>query len=367
MNWPTIIIEYTFYLSTLGLVLYYKLIFNKINNFEPQNNTTPPPVSIVICAKNEIENLKNNLPHFLNQKHPNFEILIAVDNSNDGSFEWLVEQAKIHHVLTIKHFQQQKQFGGKKEVLSYAIKEAKHEHLLLTDADCRPNSPYWALEMCSAFTKEKQLVLGIGMYEKTKSSVGKFIYYDTILVAIQYLSFAIIGKPYMSVGRNVAYTKSLFNSVNGFSSHLDLKSGDDDLFIQSVSNIRNTTIRINSNSQTVSLPEKNWKNYIQQKSRHHTTGIKYKAEHIIYLGLFQAFTLLFYSSFLEQFFYSSSIITLLTIFFLKNLIQASIFRIIFVKIGVREKIIPFLLFDGIWVLFISYINLKNLFRKNNQW
>jgi hypothetical protein len=66
--------------------------------------------------------------------------------------------------------------------------------------------------------------------------LNRFIRFETVYSAVQYLSFALNGSPYMGVGRNLIYHKSLFAEANGFKSHEKIASGDDDLFINQVAN-----------------------------------------------------------------------------------------------------------------------------------
>lgn len=367
MDWIKIVIEYAFYLSALGLVIYYRFLFSKILHYSPKKNSTSPGISVVICAKNELSNLQRFLPLLLNQSYPTFEIIVVDDQSNDGTMDFLQELSIIEKKIKPFLFTKNKKSRGKKDPLAYGIEQAKYEHLLLTDADCYPSSKYWIREMASGFTKGKEIVLGVGLYQKEKNLVAQFMRWDSLLVAIQYMSFAIAKKPYMSVGRNVAYTKSLYLKNNGFDAHAHISSGDDDLFIQAAATKTNTAIVFNQQGHTISPAEKTWKALIRQKSRHHTTATKYDKNTLLLLGLFQYLIWLFYTSFICGMIFIVEPYSLLTIFFLKNLVQASIFNRIFVKIGVREQLLPFLLFDGVWVLFLSFINLKNLFRKNTQW
>lgn len=86
--------------------------------------------------------------------------------------------------------------------------------------------------------------MGYGAYEKSNGFLNKLIRFDTVWIAVQYFGFALMKKPYMGVGRNLAYRKSLFQNVGGFKTHLDLASGDDDLFISDAANEHNTQICI---------------------------------------------------------------------------------------------------------------------------
>ena len=371
-----LIAEYSLYFSTLGLIIYYRLVFyplavykSKIQAFDKL-----PPVSIVICAKNELENLKLFLPKVLNQKYPDFEVIVVDDHSTDTSFEWLCSEAKNYPNLIVLKFDQEKISGGKKEALTFGIKNAKHEHLLLTDADCYPASENWITAMISGYSPNKEIILGVGLYEsesKNNKLLSNFINWDAIIIAIQYLSFAVIGKPYMSVGRNVSYLKSTFLNNNGFVSHININSGDDDLFIKDAAKQNTVGIVINPNAHTISPAKSTWKSFLHQKSRHQSTGFYYKKSTLIALGLFQILTCCFYVFGIINIFTGLDKSLLLTIVFLKLIVQAGIFKQIFIKIGIRKKLFPFLFFDFLWVILIFYLNIRylfsNLFRVQKKW
>ena len=99
--------------------------------------------------------------------------------------------------------------AGKKFPLSIGIKEAKHEIVLLTDADCVPASEHWMFKMQDAFSNGVEVALGYGAYTKMPGLLNKIIRFETFHSALQYLSYALAGSTYMGVGRNLSYKKDL--------------------------------------------------------------------------------------------------------------------------------------------------------------
>jgi biofilm PGA synthesis N-glycosyltransferase PgaC len=362
------ITQYTLVASTIGLMFYYLYFFKKTADYKVKINKEEPPVSVVICAKNELRNLKLFISKILDQKYSEFEVVVIVDHSDDGSYEFLIDLSKSNPILKVYQFNEDKVSGGKKEALQFGINKASYEHLLMTDADCSPASVNWVKYMVSGFSKEKQLVLGIGMYEAGENKLlSKVVQWDSLMIAVQYLSYSLRRKPYMSVGRNVAYTKTLFNQCKGFNSHLHISSGDDDLFVQEAVSKTDTSIIINKESQTMSKPSETWFSFIQQKSRHFTTGSKYKGSVIFLLGFYQLCIVLFYTAIISSLLINSSLTLLLTMFLIKNFVQASVFKRIFFKIGVRVQLLPFLFYDIIWVLLLTIINLTRITSPSSKW
>jgi len=115
--------------------------------------------------------------------------------------------------------------------------------------------------------------------------LNRFIRFDTLRIAMQYMGFALAGFPYMGVGRNLAYRKSLFYRHNGFISHYRIRTGDDDLFINKAATSKNTRVEIRKESHTVSKPKTAFRLWIRQKRRHLTSGVHYKFKHRFLLAL----------------------------------------------------------------------------------
>lgn len=253
-------------------------------------------VSVIVCAKNEAKNLKENIPKIINQGYKDFEVVLINDSSSDDSldimkdFEAKHNNVKIVDVKSIEPF-----WGNKKYALTLGIKASKHEFLLFTDADCEPASNQWLKEMVSHYSNEKTIILGYGAYKKVKYSfLNALIRFETILTAAQYFSFTKLGIPYMGVGRNLAYRKEVFFQQGGFMNHMHLRSGDDDLFINEVANKSNTAICFSEESFTYSEPKKTFKDWIIQKRRHVSTSKYYKQTHKILLSLIYSSQLLFW-------------------------------------------------------------------------
>ena len=253
------------------------------------------PISVIVCAKNEEENVANFIPLLAEQNYPDFEIVLIDDASSDNTLAVFEDFEQQYPNIRLVKVQNNEAFwGNKKYALTLGIKAAKKDYLLFTDADCYPTSKDWITAMSSQFTTQKTIVLGYGKYEKIANSfLNKIIRFETLLTAIQYFSWAKIGSPYMGVGRNLAYKKDEFFNVNGFIGHIQVRSGDDDLFINQAANSKNTTIAYMPESFTYSKPKTSFKDWFTQKRRHVTTAQHYKFFDRFQLGLFYSSQLLF--------------------------------------------------------------------------
>jgi len=276
---------------------YYFLFskFSLLKNPDPSINRCPT-VSLIVCAKNEAENLEKHIPLWLEQEHPNFEIILINDASSDETLAVMQQFAQLDSRIQIVNVKNNEAFwGNKKYALTLGIKRAKNNLLVFTDADCRPSSHNWLSIMASQFSEDKQIILGYGAYEKEKGFLNKIIRFETLMTAVQYFSYAQSGMPYMGVGRNLAYTSTVFYEVNGFIKHIKIASGDDDLFINEAATSTNTAICTSLEAFTYSIPKKTWKQWIRQKKRHYSTARLYKSRQRYLLGLYYLMNLLFWS------------------------------------------------------------------------
>ncbi len=260
-------------------MIYYVVIFGRFSFSNPKE-THPKkiPVSVIVCAKNEAENVAKNIPLLIQQNYPEFEIVLIDDSSSDNTLEIFEEFEKKHTTIKLVKVKNNEAFwGNKKYALTLGIKAAKHDYLIFTDANCYPESDNWLQEMSAHFTLKKTIVLGYSAYEKIPHSFfNKMVRFDALLLATQYFSWAKIGKPFMGIGRNLAYKKEAFFNVNGFIDHMKIRSGDDDLFINQAANTSNTTCCFSKNSFTYSPPKTTFKEWSVQKRKQLSTASYYK-------------------------------------------------------------------------------------------
>lgn len=314
-NVPTYIFV-VFCIMALAQFLHLILVFSRLAFHKDRSAAQKlEGVSILIAARNESENLFKNLPFILDQDYPEFEVIVINHQSLDDSKYILDTYARDHKNLKVISLERSQHLKyGKKLPLTIGIKGAKYNTLLFTDADCKPAGNQWLKSMSSHFTDKHQIVLGYGPYIKTKGLLNKIIRFDTAWIAMSYLSMAKAKMPYMGIGRNMAYTKEVFESVSGFKSHYSLSSGDDDLFIQEAAKKKNYTINIDPESFCHSRPSTTWSEWIKQKSRHYTTSERYKVIKKLMLGIYPLSLLIMMISFVTLLFDSNYIWITLAIF-----------------------------------------------------
>ncbi len=259
------------------------------------------PVSVVITSRDDYYNLKRYLPQILTQDYPEYEVILVNDHSSDETDDLLKILSKQYEHLKVVNMSHSVSFyPGKKFPLSIGIKSAKNDILLLTDADCMANSKNWIRNMQQGFDNETQIILGYGPYQPKKGLLNTLIRFYSYFTALQYISFALAKMPYMGVGRNLAYRKSLFYKNNGFISHYKVASGDDDLFVNETATPKNVKVCIHPDSFTYSEPKTTFSQWIAQKRRHLSAGKLYKKKHQFLLSLYPLSLLVFYGLFIWQ-------------------------------------------------------------------
>ncbi|HYC41159.1 MAG TPA: glycosyltransferase [Chitinophagaceae bacterium] len=368
-NWEVLIFG-LFVAVSLVQLFYYLFFFSRVafHRQPVRKKSQQHPVSVIICARDEDENLARNLPGVLVQKYSSsHEVVVVNDNSIDDSKYILQELKKTFKSLNVVELTQEaKLISGKKYPLSVGIREAKHEILLLTDADCVPASERWIEKMQDGYDDGVEIVLGYGAYHKRKGLLNKLIRFETFHTALQFLSYALAGIPYMGVGRNLSYRKSLFLRNKGFSSINHIPSGDDDLFINKTATRSNTAVVIDPDAITRSIPKITWGSWLRQKSRHYTTAKYYKPIHKFLLGLYFVTQFSYYPLFAFSLVFYDLNYTLAA-FGLRFLIQAfTLFRAM-KKMGEKD-LWPWFLFLDMWMFLYYLIFAPALWRKpRHQW
>ncbi len=238
-------------------------------------------VSVIVCARNEEENLQDYLQTLLAQDYPKFEVIVVNDGSEDKTQEVLERYALVSSNLYVTFVPRGAHvISTKKLALTIGAKAAHYDYLLLTDADCRPESRQWIREMVKGFAPRKghetEIVLGYGAYFEEDTLLNSLLNYDTLFNGMQYLGMAAAGHPYMGVGRNLAYRRSTFFEHSGFRGLLAERAGDDDLFVNKIATRNNTSIVCSRESLTWSVPKHTWQEWIHQKRRHLSVSPNYR-------------------------------------------------------------------------------------------
>ena len=236
-----------------------------------------PPVSVIICARDEAPNLQEFLPRVLEQNYPSFEVVVVNDCSEDETRDLLEEMQKRYPRLKVSTIIKDPGFThAKKLAMLIGIKAAANDLLVFTDADCKPESEKWLRCIVSSYTDGAEIILGYGGYTAEKGWLNSYVRYETMFIAMQYTGMAIAGVPYMGVGRNLSYRRSFFFANGAFGPHNHIMSGDDDLFVNRTSTSSNCRVMLSPESFTRSVAPASAEEWMRQKRRHFTAAKHYR-------------------------------------------------------------------------------------------
>ncbi len=333
-------------------------------------STTPKShgVSVIIAANNEIENLKHLLPLLLAQSYSTYEIIIVNDRSSDGTYDYLLTLSKQEptlKVLTVNELPAH--LNGKKYALTLGIKSAAYDQILLTDADCHPVSTNWISSFANQWNDQTSFVLGFSYYDKKPGLLNYFIRFETLLTGIQYTSAAILGKPYMGVGRNLSYSKNLFLAKKGFHGFQDLMGGDDDLFVNKYANGANTKVVLTQESVVSSKPKLTFSNFMVQKIRHLSVGKYYSSKSKITLGLFAFSWLAIWALAPVEIAMTQSLVLAGILLLARYILMGATFYIFTNKSGAKLNLLGLILLDFMFVLYYFVTGIRTLLTKRVKW
>lgn len=358
-----------FFIQVFYYFVYFRKAYLNKEKINQKKSIKQDPVSVIICSHNEASNLRKNLPFIMEQDYKDYEVIVVDDRSEDGTEELLSEFSKKYPHLLVSKVKNDPQFmHGKKLALLLGIKASSNEWLLLTDADCCPASKKWLSQMQKNFKKDIHIVLGYGGYRKAPGLLNMVIRFETVFTAMNYFGMALAGKPYMGVGRNLAYRKSLFFSNNGFASHTGLRSGDDDLFVNETSTSDNTAVEMHPDSYTWSDPEKTFESWYRQKKRHLTTGPRYSAGSMFRLLLEHFSRIVLIISLMIILFKSPDYLYFLAAFLILYVYKITIYKIVFSRFNERYLFLPSVILEPLLPILYGYIHAVNFIeRKRFQW
>lgn len=244
---------------------------------------TEEPISVILTAHNQADALRRNLPAILEQEYDEFEVVVVNDASTDDTEDVLTQlelaYPHLRHTFTPADA---RYVSHKRLSLTLGIKSARHEWLLLTEADCRPLTPYWLRSMSRHFGPDIQMVLGYANYERNKRGLSRKSVFFNLFHQMQYLPWAMRHKAYRCSPDNLAYRKSLFMSHQGFASDVSLLEGATELLVNRHSTTTNTAVALSPEAKiecVLPVSAKQWRlkrTYYMETRRHFKGTFRYR-------------------------------------------------------------------------------------------
>ncbi len=331
------------------------LLYANIKKNKQITSASNTKLSVIIAAKDEEKNIPKLIISLSNQTYPkeNYEVIIVDDNSGDNTFE--IAKNKINELPNFKILKvQNKKYKGKRGALQYGIEKSKYPNILITDADCKPESN-WIQKFANKFNAGYDFIFGIAPYKQTGTIINKIACFENLRTHILTFAFANLGLPYSAAARSFGFKKKSFEQIKGYKNTTETLSGDDDLLLREAvkNNLQITTIS-EPDAFVFSETKQTFKDYIKQKARHTSSSNYYSLSVKLMLGFWHLLNLFFlFSSILFFLDISFSIL-----FFIKILTDFITVNLFMKKFGYKFNFFEIIYLQIIYeiLLIINYIN-----------
>lgn len=210
----------------------------------PSGPTTPcRPVSVIVVADNNAEDLRANLDPLLSQDYePGYEVIVVVDKDEDGTGDFLKAYGKRPNLYTTFVPDSSRYMSRRKLAITLGVKAAKNELILLTDATCRPVSDKWISVMASRLDEGTDIVMGYSNYIHEAGLFKVFYRFHC-----EYSNFreACNGAAYGMAGNNIMFRKDVFMAGNGFQGNLKYLRGEYGFLVNKYAGHGNAAVETN--------------------------------------------------------------------------------------------------------------------------
>jgi glycosyltransferase involved in cell wall biosynthesis len=353
---------------TLVQLIYFWLLFGRLAFYKKTfEETDEKPVSVVIIANNQYRDVNENLAAFLEQAHRRYEVVLVVDNSEDGTMELMDEFTKKYpHLRIVELTQSLNWFSGRKFPLSLGIKSAYSDLILLTDITCRPANEKWITEMTAAMQPGREIVLGYSSW-RTKSKINKWLRFTAFYDALLYLSMALSGIPFKGIGRNLSYTRELFYRNKGFSAHYTILAGDDELFVNNTATSKNVSVQISPGSRINQVRPYSFRRWLASERDRLSIRRYFKAGHRLLIEIYNVSLFLFYGLLTALLILKAPWVSVAAVFALRFISQLILFGLVQKRLHEKNLLLLTPFFE-IFLMFIDFfIRLRLLFSRKRKW
>ncbi len=369
-----------FLVCSIVLSIHYFRFLKIRSTRERVDASDQSPISIVIATRNEHDQLRQNLPFFMEQNYANLEVVVVIDDSDQGVNYIMQEFEKQYANLKVVSFDWSRNFFvDQKFAESVGIKSATHERILLSNICTRPASPEWVARMSNALSGDKKIVIGYHAMMPKSTFANAFVRFDRFVYVLRYMRAAISGNPFTADRKNVAFDRSLFYDAKGVAQFYNVNTGDEDMFVNRASTASNTTIEIHPNAFVKGQIEPSFHDWFEKKIRHRLLFKEFKAKNKLGLIVYDLFTALFYLfliGILVCFFLPNPHISITLsdfvlfgggVFVLKNLVQMLVFRKLMHTFQEHGLLLLMPFFDLLLLVSYPALLFTELFTKRITW
>lgn len=233
-----------------------------------------PGVSVIVHARENSHRLAASLPDLLAQQYPGpYEVIVVNDGGGDAVSDIVTRLSHSHANLRLTFVPENAHnLSRRKLSITLGVKASHYDYVVITSAECRVPSSRWLASMARHFAAGREVVLGTAVVKGDEGDLGFMARLDETANALTWLGRAIARRPYRGTGYNLGYSRELFFAHKGFSRTLNLHEGDDDLFINEISNGDNTAVELSSDSILTVMTSRPERLYRELKLKRCFTG-----------------------------------------------------------------------------------------------
>lgn len=154
-----------------------------------------PGVSVIVYAKNDAEHLEVFLPSILSQNYPDFDVIVVNDGSTDETRDVVTRLESEYDNLYQTYIPDEaRSLSRKKLALTVGIKAAKHDIVMLTNANCAPEGSDWLTYMMRNFVEGVDIVAGYAYIDGEGQRKRRYVAYDRLMFTLRYISYILLHK-----------------------------------------------------------------------------------------------------------------------------------------------------------------------------
>jgi cellulose synthase/poly-beta-1,6-N-acetylglucosamine synthase-like glycosyltransferase len=267
-------IAYAFAGCYVLYILFFHLGFRKLKAHKLKDKNDLPPLTVIVCAKDEEQNIERCIRSILDQDYPKdkFSIIAVNDRSDDKTGEILDslstenEQVKVLHLSTCPPGA-----SPKKNAISHAIKICETEYVVATDADTQHMSK-WLQTYGSMCYEKLGAATGICLYKKDEYK-SKWEENWQSMQTIENLSYSLViagamvnGFAITAHGGNMLFRKDLFIDDNALKKNI-VTGDDSDIVYEAQRRKLDVAFNAHPESLVKVVPEDRIKDVVNQRIR----------------------------------------------------------------------------------------------------
>ncbi len=308
-------------LYTLLIMFYYRQ-WKGLKIYQPSASPSVA-VSVIVAARNEAETLPHLLHDLQEQEYPAdlLEVIVVDDFSTDTTADLTGDLPQNFRVIQPNC---PPEISSKKKAIAAGVAAARHELILVTDADCRVGKN-WVYTVADFYKQTGASFIAAPVaytYQRTMLQVLQTLDFITL----QGITAASVSANFgtMCNGANLAYTKEAFQAVNGFEGIDRVPTGDDMLLMYKIwkRDPEKVTYLKSKKAVVTTAAVATWREFMLQRRRWASKTLVYDDKRLlVVLGFVLLLNLAPFALLLAGFFQPHFFLLLILFLFVKGFIE----------------------------------------------